>query len=187
MGLRWTFQVILLIISNLKNQMRQWLMHLESIWVHGWATSSQELKRVEKEFLIIYVIASTTSTSTLQNWELQKCGSPNFCQVMIIKPSRPHNFFKWVSKFNNLKVYLISNLRKFFQCHIKAFQWELDLTLELTISIVVKHFQRRDLNVNASSTFKLGNKMYFQWWKITLSWTMNQNMEWMQKCSNTLT
>jgi hypothetical protein len=30
-----------------------------------------------------------------KNWELQKCGGPNFCQVMIIKPSRPHNFFKW--------------------------------------------------------------------------------------------
>ncbi len=30
-----------------------------------------------------------------KNWELQKCGSPNFCQVMIIKPSRPKNFFKW--------------------------------------------------------------------------------------------
>lgn len=90
-----------------------------------------------------------------------------------------------VSKFNNLKVYLISNLRKTFQCHIKSLQWEPNLTLEFTISIVVKHFLCRDLHVNASSTFKLGNKMYFQWWKATLSWTMNQNMEWMQKCSNT--
>jgi hypothetical protein len=42
--------------------MRQWLMHLEPIWVHGWITSSQELTKVittqtwEKEFLMIYVI-----------------------------------------------------------------------------------------------------------------------------------